>query len=142
MGLSLDEPRRIIRVNARFQKIAWSTPKFPLWELEMTRRSCVLYLEDKVPHEVPKSACVFCPYRDNESWRWLRDHHPDDFERACVVDEVMRANDTGGSRGLNVLSYLHRSCRPLREAPIDTPESRGEQYTFGFAQECEGMCGV
>jgi hypothetical protein len=142
MGLSLDEPGRVIRVKARFQRIGWSQPAFPLFDLEMTRRGCSAYLEDKVPHVVPKSACVFCPFRNNTSWRWLRDHDPEGWERACAVDEGMRANDTGGSRGLNVLSYVHRSCKPLREAPIDTPESRGEQYLFGFAAECEGMCGV
>ncbi len=142
MGLSLDEPGRIINVKGRYQAIRWATPRFMLFDLEMTRRSCVAYLESKVPHPVPKSACVFCPYRDNKSWRWLRDNDSDGWARACEVDEGMRANDTGGSRGLDVKSYLHRSCVPLRDAPIDTPESRGEQYVFGFASECEGMCGV
>lgn len=142
IGMSFDEPRRVIKVKQRFQALRWSEPRFPLFDLLMSRRACELYLEDKVPHPVPKSACVFCPFRDNESWRWLRDHDPEGWERACQVDEGMRANDTGGSRGLDLKSYLHRSCVPLREAPIDTPESRGEQYLFGFAQECEGMCGV
>lgn len=142
MGLSFDEPGRVIRVKARFQSIPWGEPRFPLFDLEMTRRSCMAYLEDKVPHAVPKSACVFCPYRNNASWRWLRDTDPAGWDRACEVDEGMRANDTGGSRGLDLKSFVHRSCVPLREAPIDTPESRGEQYTFGFANECEGMCGL
>lgn len=142
MGLSFDEPGRIIKTRGRYQAIRWARPSFMLFDLEMSRRSCERYLEGKVPHPVPKSACVFCPFRDNASWRWLRDNDPEGWERACEVDEGMRANDTGGSRGLDVKSYVHRSCVPLREAPIDTPESRGEQYVFGFAAECEGMCGV
>jgi hypothetical protein len=142
MGLSFNEPRRIIRVKQRFDSISWANPRFSLFDLEMSRRSCQTYLETRVPHPVPKSACVFCPFRDNTSWRHLRDTDPAGWERACEVDEGMRANDTGGSRGLDLKSYVHRSCVPLRVAPIDTPESRGEQYQFGFAQECEGMCGV
>lgn len=142
MGLSFDEPRRVIKVKQRFDSVSWANPRFSLFDLEMTRRSCQAFLDTIVPHPVPKSACVFCPYRDNTSWRQLRDSDPEGFERACQVDEGMRANDTGGSRGLDLLSYVHRSCVPLRQANIDTPESRGEQYQFGFAQECEGMCGV
>lgn len=142
IGMSFDEPRRVIRVKARFQSIPWSTPHFPLFEMEMTRRDCESYLKSVVPHSVPKSACVFCPFRDNQSWRHLRDTDPAGWERACQVDEGMRANDTGGSRGLDLLSYVHKSCVPLREAKIDTLQSRGEQSQFGFDQECEGMCGV
>lgn len=142
MGLSFDEPRRVIRVRGRFQGISWASPAFPLWEMQMTRRGCLEYLSGIVPHAVPKSACVFCPFRDNAAWRLLRDSDPDGWERACQVDEGMRANDTGESRGLSLLSYIHKSYTPLRSAPIDTPESRGEQYQFGFANECEGMCGV
>lgn len=142
IGLSFDEPRRIVKVKARFAGLSWAEVRFPLWDMQMTRRGCASYLAEIVPHTVPRSACVFCPFRDNESWRWLRDNDSEGWERACEVDEGMRANDTGGSRGLDVKSYLHRARVPLREAPIDTPESRGEQYVFGFAQECEGMCGV
>lgn len=142
MGLSFEEPKRIVKVQARFRKIAWAEPMFPLWDMVMRRADCRAYLEDKVPHEVPKSACVFCPFRDDSSWRWLRDRDPEGWKRACEVDEGMRENDTGGSRGLDLKSYLHRSCVPLREAVIDAPFSHGECPGYGFLDECEGMCGV
>ena len=36
------------------------------FDLEMTRADCVAYLkEQEIPHEVPRSACVFCPFKSN-----------------------------------------------------------------------------
>ena len=120
----------------------WSLPRFPLFELEMTRRGCLTYLAEVAPERVvPRSACVFCPYHTDAEWRRLRDTDPDGWARALEIDDAMR-NGALCAQGLDSAMYLHASRRPLREAPIDTPESRGEQYTFGFAQECEGMCGV
>ncbi len=141
MGLSFDEPGRIIKVQARFQAIPWAEPRFPLFDLEMTRRGCLEYLKTAAPgRDVPRSACVFCPYRDNAEWRRIR-AIPEEWARACQIDDALRG-DSRAALGMEKTMYLHRSCKPLREAPIDTPESRGEQYTFGFAAECEGMCGV
>lgn len=143
MGLSFDEPRRVIRVKDRFASIKWAEVCFPLFDLEMTRRGCVAYLEITVPDKVvPRSACVFCPYHRNDEWRRIRDHDPEGWKRACEVDDAIRHHNALCGRGMEQKLYVHRSCVPLRDAPIDTPESRGEQYQFGFAQECEGMCGV
>lgn len=143
MGLSFDEPRRIIRVKERYQGIRWAEPKFPLFEMEMSRQGCLRYLEEAAPgRSIPRSACVFCPFHDNTEWRHIRNHDRDGWERACEIDEAIRNQDARCNKGMQKPMCLHRSCVPLREAPIDTPESRGEQYTFGFARECEGMCGV
>jgi hypothetical protein len=143
LGLSFDEPGRVAKVKARFGRLAWSEPRFPLFDLFTTRAGCRLYLETAAPgRAVPRSACVFCPFHSNAEWRHLRDKAPGDWERACSVDDALRAPGSVVNRGLDAKLYVHRSCKPLREAPIDTPESRGEQYQFGFAQECEGMCGL
>lgn len=143
MGLSFDEPGRIVRVRGRFQSLHWAEPRFPLFDLEMTRQGCLEYLARVAPgRKVARSACVFCPYRSNAEFRLLRDTDPEGWERACVVDESLRAEGAVVNRNLDAKLYIHRSCKPLRLAPIDTPESREEQYTFGFAAECDGMCGV
>jgi hypothetical protein len=143
LGLSFDEPRRVIAVKARFQAMAWASAAFPLFDLEMTRRGCISYLEEAAPgRAVPRSACVFCPYHRNDEWRRIRDSDPEGWARACQIDDALRVPGNVCNRMLDQKLYLHSSCIPLREAKIDTPESRGEQYTFGFAQECEGMCGV
>lgn len=140
-GLSYDEPGRIVKAQAKARG-GWYNPAFPLFDLEMTRRHCHLYLEGIVPHKTPRSACSFCPYHSDTEWRRIRDADPKAWDRACEVDDAMRHPDAACSQDLDGELYLHQSCIPLRSAPIDTPESRGEQYQFGFAAECEGMCGV
>ncbi|QDV36878.1 hypothetical protein [Tautonia plasticadhaerens] len=76
-GLSYDEPRRVAKVKARFVGHPWAEGRFPLFDLEMSRDDCLAYLKQQaIPHEVPRSACVFCPYRSNAEWRHLRDTDP------------------------------------------------------------------
>jgi hypothetical protein len=142
MGLSFDEPGRIVAVQGRFGAIRWSRPHFPLFDLEMSRAGCVLYLEAAASgRKVPRSACVFCPYRSNAEWRAMRDGDPSSWLRAVEVDDSLRRPGSVVNRGMDKPLFVHRSCKPLRDANIESPESRGEQYQFGFARECEGMCG-
>lgn len=140
MGLSFDEPKRVIRVRQRYmaRPKQWQA-QFPLFDMEMTRADCKKYLEGRVPHAVPRSACVFCPYKTNAEWRELRDNDPAGWERACQVDDALRA--TGNFKNE---SYCHRSYRPLREADLRTDgQKTGQMGLFvDFGDECEGMCGV
>lgn len=138
-GLSWDEPMRVAKIRSR--SAGWQLFECPLFDMQWTRARCAVWLRDKVPHEVPRSACVFCPYHNNAEWRWLRDKDPEGWARSIQIDEALRA-DAACNRGLRKAMYLHASCVPLRVANIDTAESRKEQYLFGFAQECDGMCGV
>jgi hypothetical protein len=141
-GLSFDEPSRIVKTQAIARGKGWFDARFPLFDLEMTRGDCLAYLREAAPaRHVPRSACVFCPYHNDEEWRRLRDTDPEGWARACEIDDAIRSPDAACANDLRGVQYLHRSCRPLREAPIDTPETRGEQNTL-FDLECEGMCGV
>ena len=67
-GISADEARRSKKIIERLSKTKWKVPHFPLLDRWMTRRDCEDWLKGKVPHVVPKSACVFCPFKDNRSW--------------------------------------------------------------------------
>lgn len=138
-GLSFDEPRRVAKVKARFVGHPWAEGRFPLFDLEMTRSDCVAYLKEQaIPHEVPRSACVFCPYRSNAEWRHLRDTDPAGWKRAVEVDEALRRPGTVANRNLEQAIYLHRSCLPLVDADLG-----GRDVTGGVAHsECEGMCGL
>jgi hypothetical protein len=139
MGLSYDEPKRVIRVKQRFL----SKPKnwkveFPLWDMEMTRQDCVDYLKGKVPHETPRSACVFCPFKTDEEWRHLKSTDKKGWERAVHVDSVCRTGT-----GLDSNRYVHKSCVPLDEVDLRPADERvGQKHLFsGFQDECEGYCG-
>ena len=91
LGISFDEAGRAARVRLRFAEVPWATPVFPLVERQITRSMCQQRLKAfGVPHEVPRSACVFCPYRSNEEWRWLRDNDPAGFQRAIEIDAALR----------------------------------------------------
>ena len=138
-GLSYDEPRRVAKVKARFVGHPWGEGRFPLFDLEMTRGDCVTYLkEQKIPHEVPRSACVFCPFKSNSEWRLLRDGDPQGWARAVEVDEALRRPGTIANRGLDQPICLHRTCLPLAKVDLGGKDACG-----GVAQgECEGMCGL
>lgn len=141
-GLSYEEAGRCAKTRARFQGIAWAEPRFPLYEMVMRRYDCLAYLaECDIPHPVPRSACTFCPYRDNASWLSLREGDPDGWNRAVEVDSALRGGAVCAV-GLDAKLYLHRSCVPLSEANIEELESPYQRSMFGFDQECEGMCGL
>ena len=139
MGLSYDEPKRVIRVKERFLAMPknWQV-HFPLWDMEMTRADCEAYLKARVPHKVPRSACVFCPFKTDAEWRRLRDTDPKGWERAVHIDKVCRIG-----KGMDALRFVHKSCQPLDEVDLrPKDEKSGQRHLFsGFQDECEGYCG-
>lgn len=142
-GLSFDEGRRVSRVQARMIDSGHSHAHFPLYDLQMTRKDCERWLEKyMLPHKVPRSACVFCPYKSNEEWRRLRDNDPEGWKKAVAVDRSIRDKDSVCCRGLKSKLYLHRSCVPLDQADIEEPQTPYDQYKFSFVNDCEGMCGL
>jgi len=83
-----------------------------------------------------KSACVFCPFHNDESWSDLKANHPDEFARAVAFDHMIRDMT---NTGINQPVFLHRSLRPLDE--IDFSKRLGLPVINGFNNECEGLCG-
>jgi hypothetical protein len=142
MGLSYDEPRRVAKVKARNATARWSA-EFPLFDMEMTRADCIKWLKEYgVPHETPRSACTFCPYRSDAEWKDMKDKDPESFLDAVEVDKAIRNKAMRDESGSDLL-WIHRSCKPLDQ--IDFTKSSKDlpgQSFFGFQSECEGMCGV
>jgi hypothetical protein len=109
----------------------------------MTRANCVTWLAGRVPHETPRSACVFCPYHSDHEWNRLKTEDPAAWARAVEVDEALRAQGSVVNRDMDQVLYLHRSCKPLELVQLDTrPNPRAAQTAINFAAECMGMCGV
>lgn len=142
MGLSFDEPKRVIRVKERFlaKPPNWRV-HFPLWEMQWDRGDCRAYLRDRMPYEVPRSACVFCPFKSDEEWRRLKADDPKGWERAVHIDKACRT----GAR-LDAHRYLHKSCVPLNEVDLRPADDKSGQMNMfrhlrGFQDECEGYCG-
>jgi hypothetical protein len=136
-GISLDEAGRATRIKSNCPH--WSEPKFPLCDKMMTRADCLKWLETfGIPHTVPRSACVFCPYKSNHEWLLLRETDPEAWARAVEIDDALRVEGTVMARGCNDKLYLHKSCRPLKEVHL-TDSERGQS---AFNLECEGGCAL
>lgn len=65
---------------------------------------------------------ITCPYHGNSQWRQLRDGSPEEWHDVVEFDSAIRSgNARATAEGTPLLgqAYLHRSRRPLDEAPID-----------------------
>jgi hypothetical protein len=127
MGISVDEVHR-----AKTSRTKWEDNYYPLLEKGMTREDCRQWFVDHYgDRELPRSACIGCPYKSNAEWRALP---PDEFADAVAVDEAVRTRE-----GMHGEAFLHRSCKPLRDVDLRTMDDAGQ---LNWINECEGMCGV
>lgn len=122
-GISWDERGRADRIRKRFDNNGrgsanWSTPAFPLIDLKMTRQDCKEWLKGRVPHETPRSACVFCPFKSASEWLKTK-ANPQEWARAVEVDRGIRAEGAAVNRGFNQALYLHRQCIPLEMVDLE-----------------------
>lgn len=117
-------------------RLKYITHRWPLIEAGMNRRQCVDWMAER-QFSAPKSACLGCPFHSNAEWRNIRDNDPVGWADVVAVDKAMREG-RGGK--LRAQEFMHRSCLPIDQAPIDDEDDR--QGVFGFNNECEGMCGV
>lgn len=140
VGISLDEAGRFERLIRRREK---SKFRAPLIERHMTRKDCKDWLAERgqVPHEVPRSACVFCPFHSDAEWMRVKEV-PEDWARAVEIDEALRVEGNVIGRGLQAELYLHRQCKPLVQIEFRPQPSNDRQQTLGFWRECLGVCGV
>lgn len=111
--------------RAKDSGLKWCRNTFPLLDLEWSRDDCTRYLTDRWPWPVPRSACVYCPFKSDREFLDMRDNHPDDWAAAVAFDEAARP-----------FGFVHRSQRPLAVAVL-TPTDTGQMVL-----ECEGMCGL
>jgi len=140
-GISIDEGGRSKRIRAMYEKKhRRHVPHFPLMDRFMTRADCLTWLttHGQVPHPVQRSACVFCPYRDDASWETVK-ANPADWQRAVEIDRALRVPGNLVNRNMEQVLYLHRSCIPLEDVTL-RPYHDG-QMLMPFYQECEGVCG-
>lgn len=136
IGISRDEATRM-----KDSREPWVVHRWPLIERELTRDDCLRWLDAKGYPRPQKSACVFCPYHDNATWRALREH-PDEWAQAVEIDRRLRSRPPAAYRSKGVL-YLHRSAVPLDEVDLRSSADKksGPQINL-FENECEGLCGV
>lgn len=133
IGISTDEASRM-----KPSQFRWVLHRFPLIERGMSRRDCLAWLEARGYPMPPKSACIFCPYRDDAAWRVMKRDHPAEFAEAATIDEAIRPGLASQRNGEEW--FVHRKRIPLRDVDFTTLEDHGQINMFN--DECAGMCGV
>lgn len=120
-GISTDEASR-----AKDSPHAWERAEFPLLDKGISRKGCVAWLNSK-GLAAPKSACFFCPLKDQESWARVSEN-PKLWPKAIAIDRQL--NERG--------EFLHSSCEPLESKPFLKAGKEPNHWN----NECEGHCGV
>jgi len=128
MGISTDE---IVRMKENH--ITWVKNVFPLVEKNMSRADCIEWFGQRYNRKLPRSACIYCPYKTNKEWTMLKNEYPKEWDKAVAFDDKIR---TGTKTDDEI--FVHRSCTPLRTAILE--EDDKNQYSL--LDECDGMCGV
>ena len=133
IGISADEARR-----AKPSLEPWITKRYPLLELDMDRTHCLEWMSDHGYPPPPRSACIFCPFHDDNSWLALE---PEELFRVAAMEKQMQAAYAKAS-AINGIPYFHEKRIPILQVkfePIEKPTTRQRRL---FSAECEGMCGV
>lgn len=125
IGFAFNEKQRWIGIHGKTEG-KWTTI-CPLVDLMMNTETCLRLIESEGLPMPQHSSCYMCPHKRNAEWRYIRDHYPDDWDKAIAMDEEVRDNDE-----LKAV-FLHHDRVPLREANIDVDESEGkiQQCTLG-----------
>jgi hypothetical protein len=101
IGFSHDEPRRWLKMKAAQGEYV----RLPLVDdTPTTSEQTVEIVKEMGWPEPPHSSCWMCPNMRDVEWASLS---PDEFEKACVLDEEVRLKDPH--------AFLHSSCLPLRQ---------------------------
>lgn len=137
MGISTDEMRRM-----RMNRLRYIDNQYPLInDLGMSRQDCIMWMKDNGYPMPTKSACYFCPFHSQSTWKEIKENDPELFEKAVQMDKQIRDQEKYKIKNkFKDDLYLHRSCEPLDKALEDD----GQLDMFdGFNSICdEGMCGV
>ncbi len=137
LGISTDELRRM-----RMNRLRYIDNQYPLInDLGMSRQDCIMWMKDNGYPMPTKSACYFCPFHSQSTWKEIKENDPELFEKAVQMDRQIRDQEKYKIKNkFKDDLFLHRSCEPLDKALEDD----GQLDMFdGFNTICDdGMCGV
>lgn len=119
IGFSTDEMKRVAVPRA----LNWLLDYPLIFKVPRSRTGCENEIEQFGWPEAPKSACWMCPNQPDAHWRELRDHHPEEWEKACAVDTEIRTKTEN--------AFLHKSCVPLAQADLGKEGDNAKQTTLG-----------
>lgn len=127
IGISTDE---VSRANISRDKLI--TNSYPLLTIKpMSRVQCQLWLEQSYDGLVaPKSSCVGCPFHRDYDWQQIK-ASPAEWQMAVEVDKSVR-------RDGDYSCFLHKSCNPLDEVDLRTPQEKGQlEFDLGKVERLQ-----
>lgn len=129
IGITLDEVERAKPSDVRYVTLTWPF----LWMKRPMRRGDVIRWLQEHDLEVPvKSGCIMCPYHDRATWRAIKNTSNGDWQKAVMVDEIIR------HKRPNYVCYLTAERKPLVECDFSSQEDHGQLALWG--EECSGAC--
>ena len=129
-GISKDEWTRMRDSDVKYIRNVY--PFMEQFDPPMTRYDIGRWLQNHGLEVPVKSACVFCPYHDLESWREIKMGGNGDWQKAIEVDRIVRNKRPGYQ------CFVHRSCQPLDQVDLRNEQDHGQLELWG--EECTGNC--
>tara|TARA_R110002020_G_scaffold214949_3_gene422111 strand:+ start:45 stop:920 length:876 start_codon:yes stop_codon:yes gene_type:complete len=137
MGISFDEIQR-----AKYPPNKWAIHCYPLVENKISRHDCLHYFDSLGFPTPPRSACIMCPFHNNEDWQRFKVEQPENFKFAVEFDEKLRTNkDSQFVKKLGTELFIHPSRTPLKDINFNLIKKKNYQGSL-FDDECEGYCGI
>ena len=136
IGISMDECSRMKPARQKYIENRW-----PLIEMEMSRKDCLNWMKNNGFPEPGKSSCICCPFRSNDQWRKMQIESPEEWKHAVEIDISIRYGIPGRlDRSPGTQYYLLCDRIPLEDIDFRTLEDMGQINMF--ENDCSGSCGV
>jgi len=133
IGISTDEA-----VRTKPSRDRWIENRWPLIEKNINRQECLSWLQNNGYPTAPRSACVYCPFHNDNEWLRIKTTDPEGFQKAVNFEKQYQVTLSKTTLIGSRIPYSHRSRVPLDEVDFDPNR---DQFDM-FDHECVGMCGV
>lgn len=132
LGITTEEASR-----QKPSKEEYINNRHPFIEKGMSRAQLMEWFQRHYPERnLPRSACIGCPYRTDTEWKHLRDTEPQAFDDAIFVDMALRQSPKLKNNKVDM--YLSRHRVPLHALNLENQTSQ----TDLMQEECAGICRV
>jgi len=112
LGISVDEIHR-----AKPNATGWIENHWPLLlDVPLRRDECRALVAEYGLPQPPRSSCWMCPHRGDEQWKRLRDHYPEDWDRAIDLEREVQAKK-------DPFVFLHGSRKTLGDADLNDSQA-------------------
>lgn len=132
MGISFDERQRV-----KISMEKWREYYYPLVDNKVRRIDSIEYVKSQGLKTPQRSSCTFCPFHSNNYWQWLKDYHPNEFQKVVNIENIFRSRKM---TGLPNDYFLHKSCKPINEVIFSDPDQLN--MFPELIDECGGECGI